>query len=414
MKIIEGKFYVDDEIKNLSLGIENGKIVKIGKSLSGEEKIIIEEGTIFPAMVDMHVHFREPGYTKKEDFESGSLSALHGGVTFYMDMPNTNPVTNTYENFISKLNLAKVKSYVDFGLAFLLHNKVPKEIEEKVTAFKIYMSETTGIGPVNYLLLPEILKEIKKHVTVHAEFNECIKKDIEEKNLNDHDKARPETCEIMAVRYLGDNFNGNIHIAHVSSPDSVELSNAFNFTTEVTPHHIFLNKEMPLGALGKVNPPIRSKFISDKLIQYLNSGLIDAIASDHSPHTIDEKENFSTAPSGLPGVETSLPLLFQAFKDDLISLNIINKVAMENPSKLLNIPKGRIKEGYDADFIVLRLSDSKIIRAKDMHYKCGWTPFENLYGIFPRTVFLRGEKVLDNFEETIEPGFGKYYPDFDF
>ncbi|MGC8663872.1 MAG: dihydroorotase [Thermoplasmata archaeon] len=413
MKIIEGKFYFQNEIKNLSIGIENGKIVKIAKSLTGEDKISITEGTIFPAMIDMHVHFREPGYTKKEDFESGSMSALHGGVTFYMDMPNTKPVTNSYDNFIDKFKLAKMKSYVDFGIAYLLHSKVEKKMENMVTAFKIYMSETTGIDPVNYLLLPEIAKGVKKHITVHAEFNECLKKNVEEKDLNDHDRSRPETCEVMAVRYLGDNFNGGFHIAHVSSPDSVELAKAFDFTAEVTPHHLFLNKELSLGALGKVNPPLRSKFVSEKLLNYLNSGLIEAVASDHSPHTIEEKDNFGIAPSGLPGVETSLPLLFQAYKDNLLSLETVTRVAMENPGKLLSIPKGKIVEGYDADFIVMRLSDSKVIRAKDLHYKCGWTPYENLYGIFPRTVFLRGEKVLDNFEETVEPGRGKYYPEIE-
>lgn len=411
MKIIEGKFYLNGEIKTLSVGVEDGKIVKIAKSLDGEEKISIPEGTLFPSMVDMHVHFREPGYTNKEDFESGSLSALHGGVTFYLDMPNTNPVTDSYEHFIEKMKLAKMKSYVDFGIAYLLHSKVNREIENMVTAFKVYMSETTGIGPVNYLLMPEILNDVKKHITVHAEFQECIKKNIDEKSLIDHNRSRPETCEVQAVHYLGDNFNGKLHIAHVSSPDTVELANAFDFTTEVTPHHLFLNYEMPLGSFGKVNPPLRSKFVSDKLLKYLASGLIDAVASDHSPHTLEKKENFSTAPSGLPGVETSLPLLFQAYRDNLLTLEIINRVAMERPAELLNIKKGKIENGYDADFVVIKLSDSKPIRAKDMHYKCGWTPFENMYGIFPRTVFLRGEKVLEDGEETIEPGFGKYHPD---
>jgi len=412
MKIIEGKFYYQNEIKNLSLGIENGKIIKIAKSIEGDDKISITEGTIFPSMIDMHVHFREPGYTYKEDFESGSLSALHGGVTFYMDMPNTKPVTNTKENFIEKLRIAEMKSYVDFGIAFLLHSKITNDIENIVTAFKIYMSETTGIGPVNYFLLPEFVKDIKKHITVHAEFQECIKKDMDEKNLMDHNIARPETCEVQAVRYLGNNFNGKLHIAHVSSPDSIDLANAFDFTTEVTPHHLFLNYEMPLGSFGKVNPPLRSKFISETLLKFLRSGLINAVASDHSPHTFEEKENFSTAPSGLPGVETSLPLLFQAYKDNLLTLDIINKAAMERPGELLNITKGKIKEGYDADFVVIRLSDSRPIKGKNMHYKCGWTPFENFYGIFPKMVFLRGEKVLENGEEIIEPGFGKYYPEF--
>lgn len=412
MDVIEGKFYIDGEIQTASIGVEEGKIIKISKSLRGEKIIRIEEGTIFPSMVDMHVHLREPGYTWKEDFESGTLSALHGGVTFVLDMPNTNPPVDSIDNFRKKLSIADSKSYVDFGIAYLLHSKVNRNIEEHVTSFKMYMSETTNITPINYLLIPEILKDLKKNITVHAESQECIENSKnEDSSLLLHDMSRPESCEVKAVRYLGDVYSGNLHIAHVSSPDTVDLSRIFGFTVEVTPHHLFLNREMDLGAFGKVNPPLRSSFISERLRYLLSSGMIDVVASDHSPHTIEEKMNFPSAPSGLPGVETSLPLLFQAYRDSVIDLGTLVKVSMENPGKILGIPKGRIAKGYDADLVVVKLSDSRRIRSKDLHYKCGWTPFENFWGIFPRKVFIRGVPAIDDFQETIEPGFGKYYPE---
>ncbi len=411
MEVIEGKFYIDGNIVEASVGVEDGRIVKIAKNLRGEKNYKISEGTVFPSMVDIHVHMREPGFEWKEDFESGTLSALHGGVSFVLDMPNTKPPVDSMINFEEKYKRIASKSYVDFGLAYLLHSKVKKEIEERVTSFKIYMSETTGITPVNYLLIPELIKDLKKHITVHAEFQECIDRNKkEEKNLLSHDISRPETCEVKAVRYLGEISPGRFHIAHVSSPDSVELAKIFNFTVEVTPHHLFLNREMNLSSLGKVNPPLRSSFVSGRLMGMLSNGDIDVVASDHAPHSIEEKEDFSTAPSGLPGVETSLPLLFQAYRDGILGIQTLVKVAMENPAKLINVPKGKIAPGYDADFVVMRLSDSRKITSKLLHYKCGWSPFENFWGIFPRKVFIRGVLALDNFEEIIEPGFGFYYP----
>ncbi|MEM0078262.1 MAG: dihydroorotase [Thermoplasmata archaeon] len=411
MEVIEGKVYLDGNIVNASIGIENGKIVKIAKNILGERVYSIEEGTIFPSMVDIHVHMREPGFVWKEDFESGTLSALHGGVSFVLDMPNTKPPVNSMENFNFKYKSISKKSYVDFGIAYLLHEKLNREIEKDITAFKIYMSETTEIKPVNYLLIPEIVKDIRKHITVHAEFQECIENSkIDDNSLIKHDISRPETCELRAIRYLGEIGERKFHIAHISSPDSVELSKIFNFTVEVTPHHLFLNNEMDLGAFGKVNPPLRSPYVSNELRKMLGNGLIDVVASDHSPHTIEEKSDFSTAPSGLPGVETSLPLLFQAYKDGILQLQTLTNVAMENPAKLLGIPKGKIAVGNDADFVVIKLSDSKKITAKNLHYKCGWTPFENFWGIFPRKVFIRGVLAIDNFEENLEAGFGIYYP----
>jgi len=410
MIVFEGKFYHMGVIDEISVGVEDGKIVKIGKNLTGERKVTINDGTIFPAMIDMHVHFRDPGYTNKEDFETGSLSALHGGVSFVVDMPNTNPVTDTYENLLNKIKIGEMKSYVDFGIAFLLHKKIDKEIQEKATMFKIYMAETTGIKPVNYLLIPEIIKDIEKNITIHAESQKCIENGKRvERNLMDHDMARPESCEVEALDFLADSVDKRVHIAHISSLDSADIAFAKGFTKEVTPHHLFLNREMDLGAFGKVNPPLRGKHVSENLLSYLKEGKIEVIASDHSPHTYEEKMDFEHAPSGLPGVETSLPLLFQAYRDGYLDLNTIFKTTMENPGKIVGIKKGRIDVGYDADFVVIKLSDSRKIRARDLHYKCSWTPFENFYGIFPRKMFIRGEKVLEDFEETVEPGFGKYY-----
>ncbi len=410
MKVISGKFFYKNEIKELDVGIEDGKIKEIKKHIISDERLEFSEGLIIPSMLDIHVHFREPGYTWKEDFETGSLSALHGGVTFYMDMPNTNPPTNSFENFRYKYFLAKSKSYVDFGIAYLLDKKVDKETENYVTAFKIYMSETTNVKPINPLLIPEIVKDINKHITVHAEWQECLKKG-EEKNLIEHDRNRPETCEVKAVRYLINNVNRSVHIAHVSSPDSVDISIAKKFTKEVTPHHIILNRNSPINSFGKVNPPLRSEHVSKVLFKYLSNGLIDIVASDHSPHTLEEKENFNDAPSGLPNVETSLPLLLMEFKRGNIKLDRLINAVSEKPGELLKINKGKIDVGYDADFVIFRLSSERRIRSKDLHYKCGWTPYENMDAIFPDYVFIRGEMALKNGEELINPGFGIYYPE---
>ena len=382
---IEGKFYHKGDIVEGAMEIEDGKIKRIKKSMSGAKEI---KGLILPGAIDLHVHFREPGYEEKEDFYTGTLSAAFGGVTFIMDMPNTNPPVKNISSFQDKLRRVVPKANVDFSLYFMLGNNA-EILKEVNPAFKLYMGETTNVEG------GEIKSVENALISVHAELNECIRR--ESKNLRDHDLARPESCEVKAVKMLLG--KGNYHIAHVSSIDTVDICKAGRFTCEVTPHHLFLHRDMPLGTYGKVNPPLRAKWMAEKLWEELINGRIDIVASDHAPHTIEEKEQeFFAAPSGIPEVETYVPIFMYMVKIGKLHLSRAVEILMQRPAELVGVKKGKIEEGYDADLIAFNLNDIKKIRAKDLHYKCGWTPYEGFNALFPHTVIVGGETVVENYE----------------
>ena len=385
--------FVRGELIELCIEIDDyGKINKIKKSMDKCEKI---DGVILPGGIDLHVHFREPGYEKKEDFYTGSMSAAFGGITFVADMPNNQPRIDSKEIWEEKREIVKNKANVDYTLFAMLTSE---NGDFKVPApYKWYMYEEN-------IEKEKISKDI--FITVHSEMKECISS---ANSLRDYDFARPESCERKAIRKLGE-YERKFHIAHISSIDSVELCKIFGFTCEVTPHHLFLHRDMNLGAWGKVNPPLRAKCQSDRLWDALLDGRIDIVASDHAPHTVEEKERkFEEAPPGIPEVETYLPIFMYLVKAGRISLKRAVEVLMNRPGEILGVKKGKIEEGYDADFIALDFGDVKKIDAKKLHYKCGWTPYEGFYGIFPHTVIIRGEKIIEDGELAGER-MGKFIP----
>ncbi len=381
---IEGRIYHRGELIDGAIEMEDGKIKSIKKYLPGARKL---RGIILPGASDIHVHFREPGMEHKEDFYTGTMAAAFGGVTFVMDMPNTLPPVVDEETFQEKRRRVEPKANVDFSLYFMLTADAEK-LKGVNGAFKLYMGETTA----THASEP---RGVDAFVSVHAELDECIRK--ESHNLEDHDMARPESCEAKAVRTLLG--MGRFHIAHVSSIDTVDMCRIGGFTCEVTPHHLFLHKDMPLGTFGKVNPPLRARWMAEKLWDELINGRIDIVASDHAPHTLDEKDvEFSEAPSGIPEVETYVPIFLNLVKEGRIGLSRAVVVLMERPPELVGVRKGRIEEGYDADLIAVDFKEVKRIRERDLHYKCGWTPYENFQAVFPHTVILRGEVVVEDYE----------------
>ena len=420
-KVIEGKVYTRGKILECCVGIERGRIVSLKRILDGEEKIKIRRGIILPAGIDIHVHFREPGYEYKEDFSTGSLSALYGGITCIADMPNTNPPTLDTISFKEKLSMAKRKSYVDFVLYIgVTESNVDKldEISKLSNLLKIYLGESTGslfLDSSNLEKLKEI--EEKKLIVFHAEDRKCLDKNrFQARNLKEYAKSRPSACESIAIRKIMENLGGTnhrIHIAHISSLSGLkELEHRDDNTTiGITPHHLFFNIEQDLEkeSLYKVNPPIRGRINQEGLIEAFLNKEIDILESDHAPHSLDEKEmSFEEAPAGIPGVETMYPIMMYYFvKKNLPLSRLINAIS-EKPADLLGVNKGRIEEGRDADMAIFDLKNVKRIDDQDVHYKCGFTPFKGFKAIFPEKVFIRGEEAIDGEECLIEKGFGKY------
>ena len=405
--VIEGNCYLSGRFERCCIGVTDGRIAKIAKIIEGDKVYRFENRMILPAATDAHVHFREPGMTNKEDFASGSLAALHGGVTCFFDMPNTKPQTTTVDALREKRQLAMSKSLADFGLfaGVVKGVDVPSLAKESV-GFKLYMGGTTGdmLVPSLESIAPELaaVAASKKILAVHAEDDKLRKKEPE-KDLNDHLRNRGNECETSAVRRLMERAkDGKIHICHVSAKETLPLIGD-KMTSEVTPHHLLLDNDSKLGTMGKVNPPLRRREDRQALFTALKKGMIDIIASDHAPHTIEEKqEDFEYAPSGMPGVETMMPLMLDLVRKKHLDLDEVVKRVCERPPELYGIRKGKIAVGYHGDLMVVDLASPKTIKADMLHSKCGWTAFEGMNGIFPTSIFLRGQLMIQGDDQVGE------------
>ena len=422
-KVIEGKAFINNSFEHCCIGIKNGKIAEIKKILTCEEHLDFKNKLILPAGIDIHVHFRDPGLTHKEDFSTGSLAAAFGGITCFFDMPNTIPQTISSANIAYKIATASKKSFIDFGVYAGLTNNNIKEIKSlsnKCNGFKIYLGSTTNALLLEKEKLRFVMKNISetnKTVFFHAEDEQLIKKYRKtEENIVDHLKSRPSICEETAIKNIIDASNGlnlKAHICHLSSIEGLELlkNRPHNISCGVTPHHLLLSADSNMGSQTyyKVNPPIRSSFDKEALFNAVKNGVIDLIESDHAPHTRDEKDvKFEKAPCGLPGVETMYPLFLHLAKKDVISFQRVVSLICRRPADLLNVSKGSIEIGRDADLIVVDFKDETRIKSDNLHSKCGWSPFEDWYALFPQHVFVRGEKLIDEGEIQVKQGFGKF------
>ncbi|MEM4232496.1 MAG: dihydroorotase family protein [Thermoplasmata archaeon] len=403
MDVVEGKCFVSGRFEQCCIGIEDGRIVKVAKVLDGDRIYRFGSKAVLPGAIDVHVHFREPGMTHKEDFETGSLAALHAGVTCVLDMPNTNPPSTTLAAIREKRRLASSKSLADFGLFAGVRPGIDVQgLAKEAVGFKLYMASTTGE------LLVSALDQVKgelaeiagsgKVLAVHAE-DEKLRRKEPERSLEDHLKNRQNECETSAIRKVKEAAKGcRVHICHVSAKESIPLIvEGAPTTCEVTAHHLLLDKDAKLGARGKVNPPLRRREDRYALFSALREGAFDVIASDHAPHTIDEKdEDFDYAPSGMPGVETTVPLMLRlATERDLDIAGVIMRVC-QRPGEIFGLRKGKIAEGYDADLMVVDFDRTTTITSESLLSKCGWSAFEGVPAIFPKAVFARGEVMMED------------------
>ena len=379
-------------IEEISENIDESKF----KNNENVRIIDVEDKLVMPGIIDVHTHMREPGITYKEDFTTGSRACAKAGITTFYDMPNTIPTTTTLENLLEKKKLAGEKSIVNFGFHFGgSKNDNVEEIKKvlkngDVNTVKIFMNVTTGEMLIED---DEVLKKVfgnSKLVLVHAE-NEMIDKAIE----------------------LNKNYGRGLYVCHI--PSAEELKKVINAKknnelntkehpvyAEVTPHHLFLNTEIRESTernkmLLRMKPELREKSDNEFLWEAINRGEIDTIGTDHAPHLISEKLEKITF--GMPGVETSLALMINAFNEGRISLEMIQKLMCENPAKIMKIEKrGKLEEGFFADIIVVDTQKEWIVAVDDtIESKCGWTPYENweLKGKNILTI-VNGEIVYEN------------------
>ena len=393
----------------------NGEIIeKISENIEEKEylnrenvKVIdVEKKLIMPGVIDVHTHMREPGVTYKEDFETGSKACAKAGITTFYDMPNTVPTTTTLENLLNKKELAGKKSIVNFGIHFggSKNNnisEIKKVLDKKeVNTVKIFMNVTTGEMLIED---DEILKGVFQNsglVLVHAE-NEMIDKAI---GLNQKYGKGLYVCHIPSAEELK---------KVIEAKKDSRLNNEMHpIYAEVTPHHLFLNEEIRESSernkmLLRMKPELRKKSDNEFLWKAINEGFVDTIGTDHAPHLIDEKLEKVTF--GMPGVETSLALMLTAYNEGKIKLSAIQKLMCENPAEIMKIVgRGKLKEGYYADVIVVDTEKEWIAGVDDMlESKCGWTPYENwkLKGKNIMTV-VNGEIIYENgkINENVKKG----------
>jgi dihydroorotase len=418
---VEGKIYHNGSFEDTFLSIKQGKIVAIKKTMTSGDHLNVGSKVILPAGIDCHVHFRDPGFPKKEDFVTGSTAAAFGGISCVFDMPNTQPQTISIQTLQEKTQQASQKSVVDFGVFAGVNDENTErlsELSKYCAGFKIFLGSSTNafhLSPQNLRIAFMEAERTQKVTLVHAEDEQCLKKHKGwEKSLGDHLRCRPAECETQAIQTILQSIPSQsvqVHICHLSSREGLEMlrTRSKNISVGVTPHHLFFHAQALTKhqTLYKVNPPIRSSVDNEALWNGVKAHLIDILESDHAPHTLEEKNiDFESAPSGVPGVETLYPLMLAAVKKGQMTLEALLWMLCENPAKLLHLSKGRLEVGRDADFIVVDMKQTQMISGERLHSKCDWTPFEGFPGLFPSMVFIRGEQVIDEHHLLVKPGFG--------
>lgn len=394
-----------------------GKIAMVDESIPIEPRYeVLDAGDllVMPGVFDPQVHFRDPGFEHKEDIESGSRAAAAGGVTSFLEMPNTVPNTVDLESMSLKKETAKKKSWVNYnffigatGENFAEINSVPN-----VCGIKIFMGSSTGNLLVDD---PEKLEKIfangKRLIAVHAEDEVILNQNKREhqgtSDPNMHPVIRSVEAALSATKLavgLAKKYKRRLHILHLTTADEVHYlakEKAPYISSEVCPQHFMLHAEEcydRLGTLAQMNPPIRSKSHGDGLRAGLKSGIIDCIATDHSPHTLEEKQQiYGKAPSGMPGVETSLPLMLNEAGNGFCSYNELVKWMSEMPARLYQAKdKGRIEAGYDADIILVDKNKKDKISNQNLQCKVKWSAFDGKEIIgWPVTTIVNGKIVYD-------------------
>lgn len=383
------KIYKDNEEKICNIEIKLGKIVDIFQGEKESEEIIDIQGKwVIPGIIDVHTHMRDPGLTQKECVESGSKAAAKGGVTTFIDMPNTIPNTITEKNLSEKEKKFKNKSFVDYGFHFggsrTDNTEEIKRVKDRVASTKIFLNMSTGDMLVESEEVIEKIFKASKIVSVHAE----------------------GVMTEKAIR-IAEKTGKKLYICHVSKEEEIEeIKKAKNrgvkVYAEATPHHILFDKSFEDEKL-LMKPQLQSKKNRDALVKAIKEGVIDTIGTDHAPHLLEEK--FYKKTFGIPGIENSLEIILKFL--DIFGMKKIQELMSENPAKIFGIKnKGKIEIGYDADLVVIDINKKEKIGEK-VFSKCGWTPYEGVKsgGKIEKT-YLRGVLIY-NGENIVGKNIGK-------
>lgn len=368
--------------------IEDGVITKIDENIQaeGHEIVDAQSNYVLPGVIDVHTHMRDPGLTHKEDFTSGSRACARGGVTTFIDMPNTIPVTVTEKALMDKKAMMVGRSYVDYGFHFggskKDNSEEIKKVLDKVASTKIFLNMSTGDMLIEDEKVVENIFRESRIISVHAEEG-MVEKAI-------------EFCK---------KYDKELYLCHLSKASEIELlkqakAEGVKVFGEVTPHHLFLNVDDVNATerskmLLRMKPELKEKSDNEGLWKALADGTLDSIGTDHAPHLIEEK--LAKLTYGVPSVENSLEMMLSGVKENRITFERLIEVMCKNPAKIFKIKnKGDIAVGYDGDLVIVDINDNSPIKDDKVITKANWTPFENCNrGGRVLTTILRGEIVYN-------------------
>jgi len=397
------------------VGVRGGKIAAIGTSLGDAGESVDCMGLdVLPGVIDSQVHFREPGLEHKEDLESGSRSAVLGGVTAVFEMPNTNPNTDTAERVMDKLRRAHHRMWCDHAFYVGATGENAEQLGELeripgTAGVKIFMGASTGsLLVADDEALARVLAHGRRRVAIHSEDEARMnarKGERVEGDPSSHPVWRDDESAMKATRRivkLAREAGRRIHVLHITTPTELEFLSANKdiATCEVTPQHLTLAAEEAyprLGTYAQMNPPIRSAAHREGLWHWLRQGVPDVLGSDHAPHTREEKAKpYPNSPSGMPGVQTLVPLLLDHVANGRLTLQRFIDLTSAGPQRVFGlVGKGRIAVGYDADFTVVDLKARWTMEGDWLASRCGWSPFEG-QTVTGRPVgtIVRGHRVM--------------------
>ena len=400
----------------VDVGVSGGRITAIGALDASQAKTVFDaKGLhVLPGVVDPQCHFREPGLTHKEDIGSGSASAALGGVTTFFEMPNTHPNTDSAERLAWKVARARETSWTDFAFFVGATNENADtlgalEVLEGCSGVKMFCGSSTGTLLVDK---PEnqrrVMKSGRRRIACHSEDEARLQERrglFADQGVVAHPELRDEECAVRSTKNLlglARETGRRLHILHVTTAGEIPLleANKDLITFEICPQHLTLAAPEcyeRLGTLAQMNPPIRDARHQAALWHAVRSGLVDVLGSDHAPHTLEEKAKpWPTSPSGMPGVQTLVPLMLNHVHEGRLSLERFVDLTSAGPARVFGMRrKGRMALGYDADFTVVDLSAKRTITNEWSKSKCGWTPFDGMQVTgWPIATIVRGNMVM--------------------
>ena len=420
-----------DEIGQFNILIENGTIIDVSASATATaDEVIDAKGLhLIPGVIDDQVHFREPGLTHKEDLLTATRACAKGGVTSFLEMPNTKPTTTSVTALHDKLAIAAGKCLVNYGFYI---GATPTNLTElqnatRTPGIKIFIGSSTGDLLVDdQAALERIFGETTLPICAHCEDESTVRANAAAlnggKDVADHSRIRDNRAALIATKRaidLAERHKHQFHVLHVSTAEEVEFLRGTSdlISAEACPHHLFFSIDdyARLGTLIQMNPSIKSKADTEGVWKGLLDGTIEVIATDHAPHTLEEKRQpYPKSPSGLPAVENSLALMLNEVAHGRCLLSQVVSWMCEAPARIWHMKgKGAIRVGYDADLVLVDLNKTVEVRNENQLTKCGWTPWHGttLTGwpvrtlVMGRTVFLNGQ--LDESQRGTEVQYAR-------